>query len=119
MSLTFLRPFLPLLRTTRTRAFSTTLVARNSPPQNPEPEGQLTEGERTIASKLREVFSPSRLDVEDVSGGCGTFYAITIQSSAFRDMTLVKQHKLVTKTLKEDIEGIHGLQLKTIPEPSS
>ncbi|KZO92203.1 bola-like protein, partial [Calocera viscosa TUFC12733] len=72
----------------------------------------LTDGERTIALKLREQFSPSRLDVEDVSGGCGTFYAITIQSSAFSGLGMVAQHRLVTKALKEDIAGIHGLQVR-------
>lgn len=44
-------------------------------------------------------------------GGCGTFYAITIASNAFKDLPTVKQHKLVTETLKSEIEGIHGLQV--------
>ncbi|KZT54540.1 bola-like protein, partial [Calocera cornea HHB12733] len=67
--------------------------------------------ERAIADKLHEQFAPSRLDVEDVSGGCGTFYAITIQSAAFAGLGIVQQHRLVTKVLKADIEGIHGLQV--------
>ncbi|OCH95852.1 bola-like protein [Obba rivulosa] len=78
------------------------------------PTQQLTEGERTIYQKLTERFSPSTLRVEDVSGGCGTFYQIEIASDAFKDLSTVKQHRLVNETLKKDIEGIHGLQLKTI-----
>ncbi|KAJ7162530.1 bola protein, partial [Mycena crocata] len=57
-------------------------------------------------------FSPSLLQIEDVSGGCGTFFAITIASEAFKGIPMVKQHKLVTQTLKEEIEGIHGLQVQ-------
>ncbi|KAJ7774214.1 bola protein [Mycena maculata] len=56
-------------------------------------------------------FSPSQLEIKDVSGGCGTFFAITIASEAFQGISMVKQHKLVTQTIKEEIEGIHGLQV--------
>ncbi|KAL5508085.1 hypothetical protein ACEPAH_5703 [Sanghuangporus vaninii] len=78
------------------------------------PQELQLEGERQIYSKLQERFNPSRLQVQDVSGGCGTFYAITIASKAFADLPMVQQHRLVNKTLKEDIEGIHGLQVCTL-----
>ncbi|KAJ6599371.1 bola protein, partial [Mycena vulgaris] len=59
-------------------------------------------------------FSPSELQIEDVSaGGCGTFFAITITSEAFKGLPMVKQHKLVTQTLKDEIEEIHGLQVRS------
>jgi stress-induced morphogen len=85
-----------------------------------------TEGEDAILQKLTKRFSPSQLKVQDISGacrpcpatrsswntgGCGTFYAIVIASAAFKDLPTVKQHKLVTETLKSEIEGIHGLQV--------
>ncbi len=91
----------------------------------PAPE-TTTEGEDAIVQKLTNRFSPSQLKVQDVSGacrfpstarfsrstgGCGTFYAITIASNAFKGLPTVKQHKLVTETLKSEIEGIHGLQV--------
>ncbi|KAJ7122744.1 bola protein, partial [Mycena epipterygia] len=60
---------------------------------------------------ITDRFSPSQLQIEDVSGGCGTFFAITIASEAFKGLPMVKQHRLVTQTLKEEIEGIHGLQV--------
>lgn len=44
-------------------------------------------------------------------GGCGSFYAITIASESFKGLSTVKQHKLVTEALKQEIEGIHGLQV--------
>ncbi|KAI9430933.1 bola-like protein [Lactarius indigo] len=77
---------------------------------------KLEKGEQEIYDKLSECFQPSELLVQDVSGGCGTFYAITIASTAFKGIPVVKQHRLVNDVLKKEIEGIHGLQLKTIPQ---
>ena len=51
-----------------------------------------------------------------VIGGCGTFFAITIASKAFKGIPVVKQHRLVNKALQKEIEGIHGLQV-THPLP--
>ncbi|KAI0052556.1 bola-like protein [Auriscalpium vulgare] len=79
------------------------------------PPSQLDDGERSIFTKLADRFQPSELLVQDVSGGCGSFYAITISSEAFKGIPIVKQHRLVNDVLKKDIESIHGLQLKTIP----
>ncbi|KAF8485347.1 bola-like protein [Russula ochroleuca] len=76
---------------------------------------KLDEGEQAIYDKLSERFQPSELLVQDVSGGCGTFYAITIASKAFKGIPVVKQHRLVNEVLKKEIEGIHGLQVKTVP----
>lgn len=45
------------------------------------------------------------------TGGCGSFFAIKIASDAFKDLSTVKQHKLVTEVLKQEIQGIHGLQV--------
>ncbi|KAJ7095092.1 bola-like protein [Mycena belliarum] len=77
------------------------------------PLGTALPKERIIHNKLTERFSPSELQIEDVSGGCGTFFAITITSDAFKGLPMVKQHKLVTQTLKEEISDIHGVQIKT------
>ncbi|KAL5527552.1 hypothetical protein ACEPAG_6353 [Sanghuangporus baumii] len=86
-------------------------IARNN---STAPQESQLEGERRIYSKLQERFNPSQLQVQDVSGGCGTFYAITIASKAFADLPMVQQHRLVNKILKEDIEGIHGLQVRAL-----
>ncbi|CAA7260254.1 unnamed protein product [Cyclocybe aegerita] len=93
------------------RAFSASSlwrIAADAPPPG------LSEGEQHIYAKLTEKFAPSQLQVQDVSGGCGSFYAITIASEAFKGLPIVKQHKLVNETLKAEIKDIHGLQLKTI-----
>ncbi|KZT41141.1 bola-like protein [Sistotremastrum suecicum HHB10207 ss-3] len=80
------------------------------PPPQPEP---LSEGEQALHDKLHKLFEPSDLQVQDISGGCGTFYAISIKSKAFSGLSTVKQHQLVTKQLKEEIAGIHGLQVQS------
>ena len=99
----------PFLKASRT--FTVSSAARVALPSR-----TLTEGEQTVFEKLNLRFKPSNLDVEDVSGGCGTFYAISITSSAFKGLPMVKQHKLVTEELKKEIEGFHGLQIKTKAE---
>ncbi|KIJ56578.1 hypothetical protein M422DRAFT_197568 [Sphaerobolus stellatus SS14] len=86
-------------------------ASHTSPPEATQP----TSGEKTIIDTLTVKFSPSQLLVQDISGGCGDFYAITIASSAFKDLTTLKQHRMVQTELKDVIKSIHGLQLKTIP----
>jgi len=44
-------------------------------------------------------------------GGCGDFYAITIASPAFKNLSTLKQHRLVQNELKDVIKSIHGLQV--------
>ncbi|KAH9950077.1 bola-like protein [Amylocystis lapponica] len=74
------------------------------------PSEQLSEGEKAIHNKLMERFSPSELKVQDVSGGCGSFYTVVIASESFKGLPTVKQHRLVNEVLKKEFEGIHGLQ---------
>jgi stress-induced morphogen len=59
------------------------------------------------------VLKPSNC-MRNITGGCGTFYAITITSSAFQGLSTLKQHRLVTEALKQEIEGIHGIQVVPI-----
>ncbi|EJD53918.1 bola-like protein [Auricularia subglabra TFB-10046 SS5] len=84
-------------------------VLRLSAAAQPPPQ---LDGERLIELKLRERFAPSSLQVQDISGGCGTFYAISVTSAAFKDLSIVKQHRLVNEVLKDEIKDIHGLQVR-------
>ncbi|KAG2172387.1 hypothetical protein INT43_004929 [Umbelopsis isabellina] len=70
----------------------------------------LTEGERHIYNKLTNELTPLRLQVADVSGGCGSMYAINIASAQFKGMSVVKQHRKINEILKEEIKEMHGLQ---------
>ena len=51
--------------------------------------------------------------MRDVSGGCGSMYAIEVASERFRGMGMLAQQKMVNKLLEKEIVGWHGVQLKT------
>jgi len=74
---------------------------------------QLTEGEKYLYEKLHSKFQPIKLHVEDISGGCGSMYAIEISSKAFKGLSVIKQHRLVNDLLQDDIKKMHGIRLKT------
>ncbi|TKA73342.1 hypothetical protein B0A55_06784 [Friedmanniomyces simplex] len=73
----------------------------------------LDENERRIFDTLKSELRPTKLEVQDVSGGCGSMYALDIVSDQFKGMPVIKQHRLVNKVLGEDIKKWHGVQLKT------
>ncbi|KAF2736232.1 bola-like protein [Polyplosphaeria fusca] len=81
--------------------------------EKPEPPDHLTPGERAVFDKLLNSLSPVSLSVRDISGGCGSMYGIEIESSVFKGMSVVKQHRLVNEVLREEIGGWHGVQLRT------
>ncbi|KAG9297373.1 hypothetical protein G9A89_009457 [Geosiphon pyriformis] len=100
---------IPVNPPTFQRLFSKTL-----PTQNDTSElSVLTKGEKYLYEKLAQKFRPSKLKVQDISGGCGDMYAVVIASEAFEGLPTVQQHRLVNELLKEDIKKLHGLQLKT------
>ena len=63
---------------------------------------------RSIHSKLTASLQPSYLQLEDTSGGCGTFFRLLIASPLFDGQSLVRQHRLVKEAIKADIGSIHG-----------
>lgn len=59
------------------------------------------------------------MSVVDISGGCGAMYEIVIESNDFKGLSRVKQHLMVTNTLKNEIKDMHGLRIHTsIPDSS-
>lgn len=57
------------------------------------------------------------ISVVDISGGCGAMYEIVIESKEFKGLSRVKQHQLITETLKTEIKDMHGLRIHTsIPD---
>lgn len=73
----------------------------------------LDEKERLVFEKLREALKPIKLEVQDISGGCGSMYGIEIVSESFRGLNMLKQQRLVNEVLGEEIKSWHGVQLKT------
>ncbi|CBQ71628.1 conserved hypothetical protein [Sporisorium reilianum SRZ2] len=98
------------------RSLSTTRILSNTSPSTAQEQQEVTAGEQKIRDILTAKFKPSILKVQDVSGGCGSFYAIQLSSKEFKGLSTVKAHRLVNEQLKDVIKDIHGLQLRTVAE---
>ena len=94
----------------------------------------MSEQEKEILHKLQRNFPSSTVAVQDVSGGshpsafvlsergelmrahpggCGTFFAISVESDKFKGLSKIKQHQLVNKVLEEEVKTWHGMQVRT------
>ncbi|GKT47640.1 BolA-like protein 3 [Colletotrichum spaethianum] len=78
-----------------------------------EKPDHLDTAESTIWDKLVTEFAPSELIVQDVSGGCGSMYAIDITSAKFKGANMLKQQRMVNAVLGDMMKQWHGVQLRT------
>lgn len=104
-----------------------------------EPPDFLDQGERKVFEMIKDGLNPTKLEVsrlfplsptplrsrdggahddpaaqvQDVSGGCGSMYALDIVSEQFKGLPMIKQHRLVNSVLGDEVKKWHGLQLKT------
>ncbi|VVC98244.1 unnamed protein product [Leptidea sinapis] len=74
----------------------------------------------TKEEKLTEVLKQALpgityVSIQDISGGCGAMFEISIEAKEFRGLTRVKQHRLVTDSLKTEIAEMHGIRIHTNP----
>ena len=75
--------------------------------------------QETIENKLKEAFDPVHLEVENethmhnVPPDSESHYKITLVSTAFDGLTLIKQHRAVNEALKDELRKIHALALHT------
>ncbi|XP_055693436.1 bolA-like protein 3 [Lutzomyia longipalpis] len=70
--------------------------------------------ESDLKKTLSQKFpAAEEIAVEDISGGCGAMFEIFVRSKEFKGLTTVKQHRLITETLKEQIKDMHGLRIHT------
>ncbi|KAK5744905.1 hypothetical protein LTR17_001656 [Elasticomyces elasticus] len=101
------------MSTIKTTAPSSGRAYSNGTASAVEAPDYLDESERKIFATLKAELQPTKLEVQDVSGGCGSMYALDIVSDHFKGLPVIKQHRLVNKVLGEDIKKWHGVQLKT------
>jgi BolA-like protein 3 len=73
----------------------------------------LNEKEKEIFELLNKEFQAQKLEVQDISGGCGSMYGIEVVSERFRGLSMLRQQRLVNEVLGEEIKGWHGVQLRT------
>uniref|UniRef100_A0A8H7K2V9 Bola-like protein n=1 Tax=Bionectria ochroleuca TaxID=29856 RepID=A0A8H7K2V9_BIOOC len=95
------------------RAYSSSAA---SPAEEDDDLPSMTPAELSIAEQLssNDTLSPTTsLLVRDVSGGCGSMYAIDIVSPKFKGKTLLAQQRLVTKALGDRVKEWHGVQIRT------
>ncbi|GAA5939308.1 Bol3p [Sporobolomyces koalae] len=118
-----LRAVLPTLRATPRRDAFVSRTAIAVPRSTPNirslssssvlRSASLSDGEQLLKTKLEESLEGAKVQVQDVSGGCGSFYAIQIEHESFKGLNTIKQHRIVNQLLKDEIKAMHGLQLKT------
>ncbi|GAA5983608.1 hypothetical protein JCM11641_007298 [Rhodosporidiobolus odoratus] len=95
----------PLIATSPFRSFSSSIPRLS--------EQSLSDGEKLLKDKIEGAMQGAKVEVQDVSGGCGSFYAISIAHESFKGLSMIKQHRIVNELLADEIKGMHGLQLKT------
>ncbi|KAM0738024.1 hypothetical protein ACQRIT_007500 [Beauveria bassiana] len=91
---------------------SSSSAAASSSPIPPETPS-MSPAETAIAQLLTDSLSPSAVLVQDVSGGCGSMYAIEIEAEAFRGQTILKQQRMVNAALGDVVKSWHGVQIRT------
>lgn len=67
-----------------------------------------------VSEMIKASLPDASVSVEDLTGG-GDHYQVTVVSSKFEGLTLVKQHQLVYGAVRDAMssEAIHALALKT------
>lgn len=53
-------------------------------------------------------LSPTHVDIQDISGGCGASFAAMIVSDEFKGKSALQRHRLVNGLLKDEIKAIHA-----------
>uniref|UniRef100_A0A1Q3FNR1 Putative bola bacterial stress-induced morphogen-related protein n=1 Tax=Culex tarsalis TaxID=7177 RepID=A0A1Q3FNR1_CULTA len=76
--------------------------------------GSAKYSEESLRKTLENKFPQAKnVVVSDISGGCGSMYEIYVETTEFKGLSTVKQHRLITETLKSEIKDMHGLRIHT------
>ena len=73
-----------------------------------------------IEQKLTSEYDTKYLRVENeshmhnVAPGSESHFKVTIVSDSFQDQMLIKRHRMVNKTLQQEMQQIHALALHTL-----
>lgn len=66
-----------------------------------------------LTSILQQSFPSAKINLTDLAGD-ENHYSLEIEDSSFKDISLVKQHKLVNMALSEVLRNkLHAITIKT------
>ncbi|KAK2738569.1 hypothetical protein FQN57_006992 [Myotisia sp. PD_48] len=77
-----------------------------SQPQTSSPASVVTAG--GLKESLIAKIGAQHVEIEDLSGGCGSAFQAIIVSPQFENKTLLARHRLVNSALKAEIAAIHA-----------
>ncbi len=66
-----------------------------------------------LEEKLKNKIKCEKLEVEDISGNCGTSFSIKLTSPDFKGKSIIMQHRMINDALKDELKEIHALQIKS------
>ena len=67
-----------------------------------------------IEGKIKAKFKIiNELVVQDTDGGCGQSFMVKIKTPEFKGKSLIEQHRIINEILKDEVNQIHSLVLKT------
>ncbi|POW08327.1 hypothetical protein PSTT_07589 [Puccinia striiformis] len=90
---------LPTLARLHRRSF--TCSSASSSPEHPPSSDKPPVSESSISDKLLTRFPDAEVRVEDVSGGCGSFFVVQVIDKSFHGLSTLKQHNsLIALLLK-------------------
>jgi len=65
---------------------------------------------------LEAALGATKVEVTDVSGGCGDFFRVLVVAPRFAGAPKVKCHRDVLAVLEKDVGAMHGLTIETRAE---
>jgi stress-induced morphogen len=75
----------------------------------------MTETQRSVRESLERSFPKSPLiQVDDISGGCGSSFSVMIVSELFEGVAPLDRSRLVHTGLGDLMKSIHALTIKTM-----
>jgi len=66
-----------------------------------------------VENKIKTKINCENIEVEDISGNCGTSFSVKIKSPDFKGKTMIMQHRMVNEALKDEMKEIHALKIKS------
>mmetsp|Transcript_2598 Transcript_2598/g.3745 ORF Transcript_2598/g.3745 Transcript_2598/m.3745 type:complete len:92 (+) Transcript_2598:27-302(+) len=65
-----------------------------------------------LAKKISEALQTTVLEIEDISGGCGSAFRCLIVTKQFEGKKLIERQRMVTNAIAKEMETIHAFTFK-------